>query len=78
MSVVCDPYELMVAGACPEPYGPWTPPARKQGSFDDTQQHTYQQAGTYDVSFDLHSGHYCKTDPYASSTTLQVRVTVSP
>jgi len=78
-AVVCDPYELMVRGACPDPHGPWTPPARKPGTYDYAgYPHTYQQPGTYDASFDLHSGHYCNTDPYASSTTLHVRVIVSP
>ena len=73
---VCDPAEAMNPSLCPKQYGPWTPPARKQGTLDRTDHHTYANAGTYEASFSLHSGGYCSSDPYASSTTLKTTVTV--
>jgi hypothetical protein len=77
-NVVCDPIELMDPDHhCPKQYGPWTPPARKQGAMDTHDVHTYNNAGTYNVSFDTHSGSYCSSDPYASRANLTATVVVS-
>jgi hypothetical protein len=78
-NIVCDPIELMDPDHhCPKQYGPWTPPARNPGSLDTTDQHTYQQPGSYDVTYTVHSGSYCNSDPYASSATVKTTVIVAP
>jgi hypothetical protein len=79
-AVVCDPAQQMdPEHNCPKQYGPWTPPATKSGTFDDssTYRHTYPHPGQYSVTFTLHSGSYCNSDPYASSMTVQHTIVVA-
>jgi hypothetical protein len=76
-NTVCDPRPAVDPSYCPKQYGPWTPPASKQGALDATDEHTYPQAGTYDVSFGVRSAMNDCDNPYASTVTLTATVIVT-
>jgi hypothetical protein len=72
----CDPRPAIDPSYCPKQYGPWAPPAKKQGDLNSVWEHTYPQAGNYKVSFDVRSAMQECNNPYASGTVLTTTVQV--
>jgi hypothetical protein len=70
--------------SCAQPgYGPWTPPARQQGTGTFTYKHTYSNTATQDQTFTAHFWFAsfatpCPKNPYASAADSTIQVTVSP
>jgi hypothetical protein len=56
-------------GACPTPFGPWTPPAKVHDHYELDVKHTYTTArpDPYVASFQLQSHSFCNPDPYGGS-----------
>ena len=67
------------AAAC-DPYGPWTPPARRPLDRVETWTLTFPDPGTYHVTFLLESrSHQCrKLDPYGSPAKTEADLVVAP
>lgn len=65
--------------ACPTPYGPWSPPAKVDDTYEFDVKHTYAtaQAQPYVASFVLQSHSFCNPDPYGGSGQAPAHVTVS-
>ncbi|MBV8982314.1 MAG: hypothetical protein JO086_15535 [Acidimicrobiia bacterium] len=75
----CDPRPSIDPSYCPPQYGPWTPPAKQQGTLTDPPlDHTYAQPGTYDVVFNVRSAMQDCNNPYASQADLKTTVVVTP
>ena len=74
----CDPQPLVNPGYCPKQYGPWAPPAKQDGKLNANWEHTYTQARTYTVTFNVRSAMQECNNPYASSADLQVTIVVTP
>jgi hypothetical protein len=74
----CDPRPAVDPSYCPKQYGPWTPPAKNDGNLNANWDHTYAQAGTYQVTFNVRSAMQECNNPYASTADLQVTVVVTP
>jgi hypothetical protein len=75
---VCDPRPQVDPSFCKKQYGPWTPPARQEGSNDETLTNTYTQPGTYDVTINVRSAAGECNNPYASTLQLTATVIVTP
>ncbi|MBV9411333.1 MAG: hypothetical protein JO148_07040, partial [Acidimicrobiia bacterium] len=74
----CDPRPAIDPSYCPPQYGPWTPPAKNQGTINDSSiNHTYQQPGTYQVTFNVRSAMQECNNPYASSANFQITIFVT-
>jgi hypothetical protein len=76
--VHCDPRPAVDPSYCPKQYGPWTPPAKKEGDLKNSPwQHTFEKAGTYQVSFDIRSAMQECNNPYASTAVAQTTIVVT-
>ena len=73
----CDPTPVADPSACPKQYGPWTPPAKNDGKLDSPWDHTYSNAGSYHVTFEVFSAMQDCNNPYASEAMLQADIVVS-
>ena len=67
----------------PQATGPWPPPEKQPGHFENTYSHTYEKPGTYTVTVYFYTGFPgCKSpqnkDPYRNSTTAKVTLTIQP
>ena len=74
----CDPRPAVDPSYCPPQYGPWTPPAKKQGTINTPMDHSYSQPGTYQVTFNVRSAMQECNNPYASSADFQITIVVTP
>jgi len=74
----CDPRPSIDPSYCPAQYGPWTPPAKQQGTVNTTWDHTYTQPGTYTITFNVRSAMQDCNNPYASQADLKTTVVVTP
>jgi hypothetical protein len=74
----CDPRPSIDPSYCPAQYGPWTPPAKQQGTVNTTWDHTYGQPGTYTITFNVRSAMQDCNNPYASQADLKTTVVVTP
>jgi hypothetical protein len=65
---------------CQTPYGPWTPPAKVDDTYEFQVTHTYTTARSepYQVSVVLQSHSFCNPDPYGGSGQAPAQVTVGP
>jgi len=76
--VHCDPRPVVDPSYCPKQYGPWTPPAKKQGDLKNSSwEHTFTAPGEYDVSFDIRSAMQECNNPYASQAVAHARIVVT-
>lgn len=74
----CDPRPLIDPSSCPKQYGPWTPPAKKEGILKDApSEHTFDKTGTYQVSFDIRSAMQECNNPYASTAVAHTTIVVT-
>ena len=78
MGVHCDPRPAIDPSYCPKQYGPWTPPAKKEGNLNTVWDHKYDKPGTYKVTFQVRSAMQECNNPYASTADLQATVFVTP
>jgi hypothetical protein len=71
--------EMCVLGR--EPYGPWTPPEPIRTVTEDKTDHTYEEAGTYEVLF-VYANDHCHGDgpesPFVGEGTAKLTLEVAP
>jgi hypothetical protein len=63
---------------CPAAHGPWSPPAQHTGSQTFTFTETYPEARTYTARFTFRTDRDGCPDPYGSSDTATVNVSIAP
>ena len=77
-AVHCDPRPAIDPSYCPKQYGPWTPPAKKEGTLKNSPwEHTFTAPGNYQVSFDIRSAMQECNNPYASVANAQTTIVVT-
>ncbi|MDQ1397413.1 MAG: hypothetical protein QOG64_2672, partial [Acidimicrobiaceae bacterium] len=64
--------------ACQARYGPWTPPPARPGQVVQDWTHTYTASGFFTVDFEFNLNDDCGQNPYRSSGSVTMQVTVRP
>lgn len=65
--------------ACPERYGPWTPPPPNGGEASTLTNITFRDPGTYTITVDVRPAAGCdNVDPYRSAARATITVEVRP